>query len=262
MIHLKNELQIDGIRKSCKMLSALFRELIPQVTSGVKTIEIDNWVKNWIIHAGGKPVLLGYGPSDNPFPASICISINNEVIHGVPSRKKINEGDIVSLDCDIDLGGFISDQTVTLEIGKVNNAVHNLNFVTNKCLYKGIGAIKVGGRLLEISRAIHNHARAHNYGLVYQFSGHGVGLAIHEDPSVPNIPHGPNPRIQNGMVLAIEPMVSLGTGDVEILKDGWTVVMADNKTSAHWEHTVAIIHDKVEILTDPLEDVAGLEITC
>ena len=258
MIHLKNELQIDGIRKSCKMLSAMFRELIPQVTPGVKTIEIDNWVKNWIVHAGGRPVLLGYGPSDSPFPASICISINNEVIHGVPSRKKINGGDIVSLDCDIDLDGFISDQTVTLEIGKISNAVHNLNIITNECLYKGIDAIKIGGRLLQISRAIQSHACANGYGVVHQWSGHGVGLAVHESPDVPNVPHGPNPPILNGMVLAIEPMIGLGTGDVKTLEDGWTVVMSDNKTSAHWEHTVAIIHDKVEILTDPLEDVAGL----
>jgi methionyl aminopeptidase len=240
------------------MLSAMFRELVPQVTSGVKTIEIDNWVKNWIIHAGGKPVLLGYRPSNNPFPASICISINNEVIHGVPSRKKINDGDIVSLDCCIDLDGFISDQTITLEIGKISNAVHNLNIITNECLYKGIDAIKIGGRLLQISRAIQSHARANGYGVVHQFSGHGVGLDVHENPDIPNIPHGPNPRILNGMVFAIEPMIDLGTGDVKILEDGWTVVMADNKNSAHWEHTVAIMHDKVETLTDSLEDVVGI----
>ncbi|MFP3043623.1 type I methionyl aminopeptidase [Treponema primitia] len=258
MVCLKNEKQIDGIRKSSKMLSAMFRELIPQVNSGVRTIEIDHWVRDWIGRAGGKPVLLGYGSASNPFPAAICISINNEVIHGIPSKNKINEGDLVSLDCDIDLGGFISDQTVSIEVGKVNNAVHNLNIITNECLYKGIAAIKSGGRILQIAKAVYTHAQSNKYGVVREFCGHGVGLAVHEDPQVPNYPHGPNPRILNGMVIAVEPMISLGTGDIEILEDGWTVVTADNKVSAHWEHTVAIFHDRVEILTDSLEEIAGI----
>jgi methionyl aminopeptidase len=251
VIRLKTEKQIDGIRKSCKLLSAMYRELIPLVKSGIQTLEIDRWVRDWIKRAGGKPVFLGYGPARNPFPAAICISINNEVIHGIPSRRIIREGDLVSLDCGIDMGGFVSDQAISVEVGKVSKAVHNLNVTTRECLYRGIAAVKAGDRLLQIARAVQGHAEAAGYGVVHEFCGHGVGLALHEDPQVPNYPHGPNPRMRGGMVIAIEPMINMGTGDVDILDDDWTVVTADGEVSAHWEHTVAIFHDKVEILTEP-----------
>jgi methionyl aminopeptidase len=253
MIRLKNEKQIDGIRKSCKMLSAMYRELIPLVKPGVQTIEIDQWVQSWLKKSGGKPVFLGYRMKKKPYPAAICISINNEVIHGIPSKRRIREGDLVSLDCGIDLGGFISDQAVSIEAGKVSKAVHELNTVTLECLRRGIEAAKAGDRLLQISRAVEDHAKSFNYGIVQEYCGHGVGLALHEDPQVPNYPHGPNPRMNNGMVFAIEPMINMGTGDIEVLEDEWTVVTADEKVSAHWEHTVAIFNGKTEILTDPLE---------
>jgi methionyl aminopeptidase len=253
MIRLKNEKQIDGIRTSCKMLSAMYRELIPLVKPGVQTIEIDQWVRAWIKKAGGKPVFQGYGPAKNPYPAAICISINEEVIHGIPSKRRIRDGDLVSLDCGIDLGGFISDQAVSIEAGKADKAVQNLNAATMECLYRGIAAVKAGDRLLQIARAVEAHARARGYGVVREYCGHGVGLALHEDPHVPNYPHGSNPRMAGGMVIAIEPMINMGCADVEVLEDGWTVVTADGQISAHWEHTVAIFHDKTEILTDPLE---------
>jgi methionyl aminopeptidase len=249
MIRLKNEKQINGIRESCTALSAMFRELIPRVGIGVEAIELDRWAQNWIKKAGGKPAFMGYGSKDNPFPAALCISINNEVIHGIPTRRKIADGDLVSLDCGIDLGGFISDQAVTVEAGKVSEAARTLNRVTRECLYRGIEAARAGDRLLQIARAVESHAKSYGYGVVHQFSGHGVGLAVHEDPSVPNTPHGANPRMTGGMVIAIEPMINMGTGDVEILEDGWTVVTADRKLSAHWEHTVAIFPDHTEILT-------------
>jgi methionyl aminopeptidase len=216
----------------------------------VQTIEIERWTREWIRKAGGKPVFLGYGPKNNPYPASICISINEEVIHGLPSKRKISEGDLVSLDCGINLGGFISDQAVSLEAGKVRSEIHALNVTTRECLYKGIEAAKAGDRLLQISRAVEGHARGKGYGVVHQFCGHGVGLELHEDPQVPNVPHGPNPRMMGGFVIAIEPMINLGTGEVKILDDGWTVITADNKPSAHWEHTLAIWKDHTEILTD------------
>jgi methionyl aminopeptidase len=255
MIRLKNEKQIDGIRKSCKMLSAMYRELIPLVKPGIETIELDRWVQNWIKKAGGKPIFLGYKQPKNPspYPAAICISINNEVIHGIPSKRRIREGDLVGLDCGIDLGGYISDQAISIEAGKVNRAVHELNITTRECLYRGIAAVKAGDRLLQISRAVESHAKAHGYGIVREYCGHGVGLALHEDPQVPNQPHGPNPRMGNGMVFAIEPMINMGSGDVALADDDWTVLTADDMVSAHWEHTVAILHDKTEILTDPLE---------
>lgn len=252
MIRLKNEKQIEGIRKSCRMLSAMYRELLPLVKPGTETIEIDRWVKNWIKKAGGRPAFLGVGSADNPYPAAICISINNEVIHGIPSKRKIADGDLVSMDCGIELDGFISDQAVTLEAGRVSDAARRLNTVTRECLYAGIRAAKAGSRLLTISRAVHDHAVNAGYGVVHQFCGHGVGFELHEDPQVSNIPKGPNPRLSGGMVIAIEPMINAGTGDVETLRDGWTVVTADDKLSSHWEHTIAIFPDRTELLTEPV----------
>ncbi|MDR1106834.1 MAG: type I methionyl aminopeptidase [Treponema sp.] len=253
MIRLKNEKQIDGIRTSCRLLSAMYRELIPLVKPGVQTLEIDKWTREWIRKAGGKPAFLGYGSRNNPYPASICVSINNEVIHGIPSKRRIQEGDLVSLDCGIDLGGYISDQAVSVEAGRVSGKVHDLNVTTMECLYRGIAAAKPGERLLEISRAVEGHAKEKGYGVVRQFCGHGVGLSLHEDPQVPNVPHGPNPRMAGGLVIAIEPMINMGTGDVDVLDDGWTVVTADEKPAAHWEHTIAIFRDHTEMLTEPLE---------
>jgi methionyl aminopeptidase len=231
----------------------MYRELIPLVVPGVETLELDKWARNWIKKAGGSPAFLGYGPRDNPFPGALCVSINQEVIHGVPSRRKIREGDLVSLDCGILFEGFISDQALTIEAGKVSGPAHKLNEITRECLYRGIGAAKAGDRLLQIARAIHGYAAPLGYGIVRQFCGHGVGFSVHEDPQVPNHPHGSNPRMGGGLVIAIEPMINQGTGDVEVLQDGWTVVTADQKLSAHWEHTVAIFPDHTEILTDNLE---------
>ncbi|MDR1211240.1 MAG: type I methionyl aminopeptidase [Spirochaetaceae bacterium] len=250
MIRLKNEKQIDGIRVSCRLLSAMYKELVPLVKPGVATIELDQWAQDWIKKAGGKPAFLGYGSPKNPFPAALCISINEEVIHGIPSKRRIAEGDLVSIDSGIDLGGFISDQALTIEAGKVSDEARRLNTVTRECLYRGIEAAKAGNRILQISRAIYGHARDAGYGVVHQFCGHGVGLELHEDPQVPNYAHGPNPRMTEGFVIAIEPMINLGAGDVEILDDEWTVVTADRKLSAHWEHTIAIFRDRTEILTE------------
>ncbi|MDR1177681.1 MAG: type I methionyl aminopeptidase [Spirochaetaceae bacterium] len=250
MIRLKNEKQINGIRVSCKLLSAMYKELVPLIKPGVATIELDLWAQDWIKKAGGKPAFLGYGSPKNPFPAALCISINEEVIHGIPSKRRIAEGDLVSIDSGINLDGYISDQAFTVEVGKVSGEAHRLNTVTRECLYRGIEAAKAGNRILQISRAIYGHARDSLYGVVHQFCGHGVGLELHEDPQVPNYAHGPNPRMTEGFVIAIEPMINLGTGDVEILDDEWTVVTADRKLSAHWEHTIAIFKDRTEILTE------------
>ncbi|MDR2536792.1 MAG: type I methionyl aminopeptidase [Treponema sp.] len=253
MIRLKNAKQIEGIRSSCHMLSAMYRELLPLVKPGVETLEIDHWTRNWIKKSGGKPVFLGYGPKKNPFPAAICISINNEVIHGIPSKRRIREGDLVSLDCGIDLDGYVSDQAISIEVGKVSSEVHQLNVVTRECLYKGIEAVKAGERLLQIARAVEGHALAHGYGVVREYCGHGVGLSLHEDPQVSNYPHGPNPRMNNGLVIAIEPMINMGKADIRVLDDDWTVVTADDRVSAHWEHTVAIFDGQTEILTERLD---------
>jgi methionyl aminopeptidase len=250
MIRLKNEKQIDGIRKSCKMLSAMYCELIPMVKPGIETIELDKWAQAWIKKSGGAPAFLGYGPKKNPFPGALCISINNEVIHGIPSRRKIAEGDLVSIDSGILLDGYVSDQAITVEAGRVGEEARKLNAATRESLRRGIAAVKAGDRLLQIARAVSGYVEPLGYGVVHQYCGHGVGFDLHEDPAVPNNPRGSNPRMMNGLVIAIEPMINQGVAEVEIEENGWTVVTADDKLSAHWEHTVAVFKDRTEMLTE------------
>lgn len=247
MIRLKNEKQIEGIRKSCQLLADMYRHVIPLVQAGMSTYEIDELCKEFIIHHGGKPAWYA-----EDFPGAACISVNDEVIHGIPSRKrKIENGDIVSLDVGIDLGGYISDSAHTVQIGKVSPAAEKLMSITKECLTAGIAACKVGNRIGDISHAVYEVATKAGFGVVYEYCGHGVGLSVHEDPSIPNVPsRGANPRIQPGMVLAIEPMINLGSGDVLLEDDDWTVITADGSLSAHEEHTVAVFADHTEILTE------------
>ncbi len=246
MLKLKNEEQIRGIRESCRLLSRLFAELRPLVREGVATRDLDDFARTFILKAGGRPAFLGY----NGYPGSLCVSVNEEVIHGIPGPRRLKSGDIVGLDCGIDLGGYFSDAAITVPVGKVGAEIEALLRTTRECLEKAIAAIRVGGRIHDISRAVYGHARSRGYGIVRQWCGHGVGFSPHEDPQVPNyVGAGPNPRIVPGMVLAIEPMINLGGDDVETLDDDWTVVTADGKPSAHFEHTVAILPEGPEVLT-------------
>ncbi len=246
MLKLKNQEQIQGIRESCRLLSRLFADLRPQVREGVTTRDLDEFTRSFILKAGGRPAFLGY----NGYPASLCVSVNEEVIHGIPGTRRLKSGDIVGLDCGIDLGGFFSDAAITVPVGRVSSEIEALLRTTRECLEKAIAAIRVGGRIHDISRAVYGHARSRGYGIVRQWCGHGVGFSPHEDPQVPNyVGAGPNPRIVPGMVLAIEPMINLGGDDVETLEDDWTVVTADGKASAHFEHTVAILPEGPEVLT-------------
>ncbi len=246
MIRLKNEKQIDGIRKSCKLLAQMFDEIIPKIHAGMTTKEIDNMAVNFMTSHGGTPAWY-----HEDYPGAVCISINDEVIHGIPDKnRRLKEGDIVSLDAGIDLDGYISDATRTIAIGKVSDEAELLMRVTKEALKAGIAACKVGNRIHDIAKAVTKVCEPYGYGIVYQFCGHGVGLEVHEDPSVPNVVDGgANPRIQAGMVLAIEPMINIGDAEVEILDDGWTVVTADGSLSCHEEHTVAVFKDHTEILT-------------
>lgn len=247
MIRLKNDDEIVGIRKSCWLLAEMFREVIPQVKAGMSTKEIDDLCKKFITGHGGKPAWY----REN-FPGAACISINSEVIHGIPSKKRIvKDGDIVSLDVGIDLDGYISDSTHSVLVGNVDKKVRKLDEVTLECLQAGIEACRAGNRISDISKAVYEIASKHGYGVVYDYCGHGVGLDVHEDPNIPNVPGwgGANPRIQAGMVLAIEPMINLGTADVVVADDDWTVLTADGLPSAHEEHTVAVFSDHTEILT-------------
>jgi methionyl aminopeptidase len=184
------------------------------------------------------------------YPASLCVSLNNEVIHGIPGARKLRQGDIVSLDIGVNLGGYFSDMAVTLPVGAVSREREKLLRVTAECLSRALAKAVPGNRISDVSRAVHDHAVRSSFGVVRDYCGHGVGFAQHEEPQVPNYPSaGPNPRLKQGMIIAIEPMINAGAGDVELLADGWTVVTADGSDSAHFEHTIAILRDRMEILT-------------
>lgn len=247
MIRLKNLDEINGIRKSCHLLADMFKYVLPLVKAGLSTKDVDDLCKDFIMSHGGTPAWY-----QEDFPGAACISINNEVIHGIPSKKRIiKDGDLVSIDVGINLNGFISDSTHSVLVGNVKPELRKLDEVTLECLAAGIEACRVGNRISDISNAVYSIAKKHNYGVVYDYCGHGVGLKVHEDPSVPNYPfRGANPRIKEGMVLAIEPMINLGTDDVYVAEDGWTVLTDDGLASAHEEHTVAVFADHTEILTD------------
>ncbi len=246
MIRLKNDNQINGIRISCKLLAELFDEILPKITVGMSTMDIDDLCRIFIESNGGVPAWYS-----QDFPGASNVSINNEVIHGVPSKQRIlKNGDIVSVDVGIDLNGFYSDASRTIAIGTVTDEAYKLMEITEKCFFAGYEACKVGNRIKDISEAVFDVADSAGYGVVRDYCGHGVGLDVHEEPSVPNYPfRGSNPRIQAGMVLAIEPMINIGTDDVLLMDDGWTVITADGKLSSHYENTVAVFKDKTEILT-------------
>ena len=217
------------------------------------TGELDEFVRHAIESRGARPAQRGY----MGFPASLCASVNEQVIHGIPGSRRLVPGDIVDLDIVVDLDGYFSDACVTVPVAEVSVERRELLRVARECLYLGIRQAVVGNRIGDISRAIYEHARAAGFELVRQFCGHGVGYDLHEDPQVPNYPSkGPNPRIKPGMILAIEPMVNAGGWAVEILEDDWTVVTADSSDSAHFEHTVAVLSDHTEILT-PWDDGAA-----
>jgi methionyl aminopeptidase len=246
MVRLKSEKEIDGIRKSCQLLSRLLKELRNIVSEGITTKEIDAFVRTRSRELGAKPAFLNY----EGYPAAICTSPNDTVIHGIPNKRKLKRGDIISLDCGLNYGGFFSDAAFTLAIGEVSAENKLLMKVTRECLELAVGKAVCGSRVSDISRAVHEHAKRHNFGVVREFCGHGVGFEPHEDPQIPNyISHGPSPRLKPGMVIAIEPMINAGKDAIEILEDDWTVVTADGKCSAHFEHTLAIFADHTEVLT-------------
>lgn len=250
MIILKTEQQIDGIRQSCHMLCDLLDSLDGKIKPGMSTKDIDVYCHDWIVKRHAKPACLHY----EGFPAATCVSVNEEVIHGIPSRNKIiHDGDIVSVDLCINLKGYISDSARTYLVGNVSPAVQKLVNVTRECLYKGIEAASLPhARIQDIGSAVYKHAKANGFDVIRDYCGHGVGLDLHEDPEIPNFVSltMSNPRIREGMVFAIEPMVHMGTHKINVLDDDWTVVTADGKPAAHFEHTVAITHNGLEILSE------------
>lgn len=247
MIRLKNAEQLARIRESCQLLGRLFQELPGQAVEGRSTLDLDRWAEDWIRKRGGKPAFKGY----QGFPGTLCISINHEVIHGIPKAdRKIAAGDLVSLDCGIDLGGFFSDMAMTVAIGAVSADESKLLEVTRASLSAALAAVRPGGRVRDVALAVTEVVRPHRFGIVHQYCGHGVGFGQHEDPQVPNaVSSGPNPRLVPGMVLAVEPMINLGKAEVRVLSDQWTVVTVDGRKSAHFEHTIAVLEDGAEVLT-------------
>lgn len=246
MITLKTEKQLDGIRKSSKILASLHRELNSFMKVGITTKEIDKYCYDFIVGHNAIPAFLGY----MDYPASACISINEEIIHGIPGKRILCDGDIVSIDLGVILDGYFSDAAQTIMIGDTDPVIEKLVQVTKECLEAAIKAAGTGKRISDISRAVFNHANMNGYGVVREYCGHGVGLALHEEPQIANyVSSGQNPRIRPGMVLAIEPMINLGSRKIMHLDDGWTVVTADSLPSAHWEHTIAVHKDHIEVLT-------------
>jgi len=247
MIRLKNSEQLQGIRESCQLLARLFQELPHQAAQGRSTLDLDHWAEDWIRKQGGTPAFKGY----QGFPATLCISINQEVIHGIPKRDRIiQNGDLLSLDSGIILDGYFSDMAMTLAIGEVTPEEQQLLTVTKGALGKAISAMRPNGRIRDVANAVTEAVKPYRLGIVHQYCGHGVGFSQHEDPQVPNaVSSGPNPRLVPGMVLAVEPMINLGKAEVRVLSDQWTVVTVDGKKSAHFEHTVAVLEDGIEILT-------------
>ena len=249
MIYIKTKEEIDGIRKSCKLLSNMFEELDGYIKEGMTTKAVDVFCYEFITKHGGKPAFLHY----EGFPATACVSVNEEVIHGIPSpHRVIKYGDLVKVDCGINLNGFYSDSSHGYEIGEVSDKVKKLNKVTKESLYLAIDALnKKGARLNDVGKAVFTHCCTDNgFGVVKDYCGHGVGLEVHEEPSIVNyINPLYNPHIKEGMVLAIEPMTTLGTWRVHTLSNNWTVVTDDNSIAAHWEHTIAITPNGAEILT-------------
>ncbi|OQY33065.1 MAG: type I methionyl aminopeptidase [Spirochaetaceae bacterium 4572_59] len=248
MIIIKNEKQIEGIRTSCKLLAELFTKLEEFIEPGMSTWDIDLYAAEIIRKMGGNAAFLGYGG----FPGSICSSVNDTVIHGIPSKTEIlKDGDIIGCDIGIELNGYYSDSAHTYAVGSISNEAAQLLKKTEESLYAGINAAVRGGRIKDIGRAITEYLKPYAYGIVDSFCGHGVGLDVHEDPQIPNYypSRGMNHRLKKGMVLAIEPMINLGTHEVEVLDDEWTVKTEDRALSAHFEHTILITDDKPEILT-------------
>jgi len=246
MIILKSRPEIEKMRKSNAIVAAILEELSRKIRPGVKTIELDRLSEELALKRGARPAFKGY----RGYPYSLCTSVNSEVVHGMPSERELKEGDIVSLDFGILNDGYYGDAAVTVPVGEITPGARKLLKITEEALYRGIAEVKAGNRIGDISSAIQGHVEAAGYSVVRDLVGHGIGKSLHEDPQVPNYGSGGRGiELKPGMVFAIEPMVNEGTYRVEILRDGWTVVTADGKLSAHFEHSVAITENGPVILS-------------
>lgn len=253
MIAIKNSKEIWAMRAGGKILAGIMRDLELQVAPGKNTLELDMLAEKFILEAGGEPVFKGYGKeSGNPFPATICTSINNEIVHGVPSEKRIlQEGDILKIDIGMKYQGMITDMARTFAVGKISKEAQKIINITRECLVIGIKKIGAGKKLDEYSEAVQKYVEANNLTIVRDLVGHGVGKKLHEDPLIPNYKTATGQQIilKENMALALEPMVNSGTHKIIIGKDKWTYATADGKLSAHFEDTVLVTKNGAEILT-------------
>ena len=251
MITRRSRNELDLMRSACSTVGEILLRLAELVRPGITTEDLDRYAEEWTLESGATPAFKGYQVGPNVYPSTLCVSINEEVVHGMPSpRRHLAEGDIVGLDFGVVRGGYYGDSAITLGVGKTSEKADDLIRITREALDKGIEQMHVGNRIRDISEAIQNHAEASGYGVVRDFVGHGIGQRLHEEPQVPNyVGRGQNPRLKEGMVLAVEPMVCEGTYEVEVLDDGWTAVTRDRKLAAHFEHSIAITEDGPEVLT-------------
>jgi methionyl aminopeptidase len=248
MIILKSERDLEAMRPACAVAGTVLEEVAAFVQPGVTTKDVDEFAASRIKHFGGKSAFLGY----RKYPCQICISVNDQVVHGLAGPGTLRFGDIVSLDVGVIYNGFIGDTARTVAVGGCDVAAQKLMDVGENALCEGIAQAVPGKRVVDISRAIQNHVEGNGFSVVREFVGHGVGRSMHEEPQVPNFVDGKSsPRLRPGMTLAIEPMVNAGAPGVKILNDGWTVVTQDGSLSAHFEHTVLITESEPEILTWP-----------
>jgi methionyl aminopeptidase len=248
MIILKNERDLEAMRPACAVAGTVLEEVAAFVQPGLTTKDVDDFAASRIKHYNAKSAFLGY----RKYPCQICISVNDQVVHGLAGQRTMRFGDIVSLDVGVIYNGFVGDTARTVAVGGCDVLAQRLMDVTEKALHEGIAQAVVGKRVGDISRAVQDHVESNGFTVVREFVGHGVGRSMHEEPQVPNFVDGKSsPKLRPGMTLAIEPMVNAGSSAVKILNDGWTVVTQDGSLSAHFEHTVLITEAEPEILTWP-----------
>lgn len=251
MIYIKTKKEIDYIRESCRIVAETLQLVKKHVKPGVSTLELDKIAEDYVLSNDGIPAFKGYSQGGGvKFPGTICASVDEEVVHGIPGGRKLVEGQILSIDMGVVKNKYFGDAALTVPVGNVSEAKMRLMKITEESLFKGIEEAKAKNRVRDISAAVQEYVEANGFSVVRDLCGHGVGRYLHEDPSVPNFgKRGTGSILKNGMTIAIEPMVNMGVYDVAVLEDGWTVIAADGLPSAHFEHTIVINDDKPEILT-------------
>ncbi|MDP3786707.1 MAG: type I methionyl aminopeptidase [Candidatus Omnitrophota bacterium] len=246
MITLKSKAEVACIEAACRIVGDILEFLEAKIKPGVTTLELDNLAGDYIGQRGAVSAFKGY----KGFPANICTSVNDVIVHGIPGRQVLKDGDIISVDVGVKLNGYYGDAAITFPVGKISQEAKRLLAVAEGALYEGISKASADNRLYDISSAIQKYAESNGFSVVREFVGHGIGSKMHEDPQIPNFGEaGTGPRLKPGMVFAIEPMVNSGTYKAEVLEDGWTAVTKDRRLSAHFEHTIYIGEGGPEILT-------------